>query len=253
MSERFVGKVAIVTGGASGIGRRTAERLAAEGARVVVADRNAEAAASAAPALGAERGIAVTVDVTDAGQCRAMVQAAVERWGGLDLLVNSAGIGALGAIASLEEAAWDAVLDTNLKGTFLACQAAFPALVDRGGGSIVNLASLAGLKAPPGFAAYAASKAGVIQLTRILAMEGVKQGIRANALCPIWIDTPMVRAHIDRSPDPVAARAQLESMVPMGRMGTPDDVAGVALFLLSDEASFITGVALPIDGGAMCQ
>lgn len=255
MEGRFTGKVALVTGAASGIGRRIAERLAAEGAAVVLADRSGPAAEQAAAALAAEgrSARAVEGDVTHAADCQRMVEDATTHFGGLDVLVNSAGIGRGGPIAELPESDWDVVLDVNLKGTFLVCRAAFPALVARGGGAIINLASLAGMAASPGFGAYAASKAGVIQLTRVLAVEGAPQGIRANSLCPVWIDTPLLEGYITRTPDPAATRRQMTAMIPLGRIGSVDDVAAAALFLASDEASFITGVALPLDGGAFCR
>jgi NAD(P)-dependent dehydrogenase (short-subunit alcohol dehydrogenase family) len=144
------------------------------------------------------------------------------------------------------------VVDTNLKGLFLCCKAAFPALVARGGGVIINLASLAGMVVSPGMGAYAASKGGVIQLTRVLALEGARHRIRANALCPTWVDTPMVQGYIDAQRDPSLARKEMNRAVPLGRIATVDDVAAAALFLASDEAAFLTGLALPIDGGQLC-
>jgi meso-butanediol dehydrogenase / (S,S)-butanediol dehydrogenase / diacetyl reductase len=255
MKPRFAGRVAIVTGGASGIGRGIAGRLAAEGAAVLVADRNGAAGEEVVARLGGEEARCAfqETDVTQESDCARMVAAAVDRWGGVDVLVNSAGIGDGAPVHELEETRWDRVLDVNLKGVFLCCKAALPALATRGGGAIVNIASLAGMVAAPGFGAYAASKAGVMQLTKVLAVEGARQGVRANAVCPIWVETPLLEGYLAGAPNPAAARRGMEAQIPLGRIGTVDDVAAAVLFLASDEASYITGVSLPIDGGALCQ
>lgn len=253
MERRFEGKIAVITGGASGIGEAIARRLGREGAAVLVADVDADRGPAVASAIETEGGRAgfCRADVTLAADCEQMVKQAVERWGGLDILVNSAGVGEAGPIVSFAESAWDRVLDVNLKGTYLCCKAALPALAARGG-SIVNLASLAGLIVAEGMGAYAASKAGVIQLTRAIALEGARDKVRANALCPTWVDTPMVQGYLRASGHPEQARRGLEAMIPLGRLGAVEDVAAAALFLASDEAAFITGVALPVDGGTLC-
>jgi NAD(P)-dependent dehydrogenase (short-subunit alcohol dehydrogenase family) len=254
-SRRFEGKIAIVTGAAGGIGQAIAARLAREGASVLLADLNETGAAVAASLSGA--GLTVDflrVDITSADDCAALVQGAVDRWGGLDLLVNNAGIGAGALLPALEEATFDAVVDVNLKGVFLCSRAAWPAFRDRGGGVIVNMASLAGMIGGMGMSAYASSKAGVIQLTRVLAVEGAPCRIRVNALCPAWIDTPMVQSFLTGMGSAEEfLRRRLKASIPFNRFGTPEEVAAAALFLASDEASFITGVALPVDGGAQCQ
>jgi 3-oxoacyl-[acyl-carrier protein] reductase len=255
MQGRFTGKKAIVTGAGSGIGRRIAERLAAERAAVLLADIDATAGEALEREISQQGGCAAFLgtDVRRGQDCRRMVETAAERWGGLDVLVNSAGVGDGGPMVSLPEAVWDRVMEVNLKGIFLCCQAGLPALAARGGGAIVNVASLAGLVAVPGFGPYAASKAGVIQLTRVIALEGAPQQVRANAVCPVWIDTPLLARYLASAPDAAAARRGLVASVPLGRLGTVDDVASAALYLASDEAAFITGVALPIDGGALCR
>jgi NAD(P)-dependent dehydrogenase (short-subunit alcohol dehydrogenase family) len=252
MSQRLQGKVALVTGGASGIGRGIARRFAAEGAAVVIADVNAAGAEEACVEIRRDGGeaLAVTADVTQGADCERMVTEAVGRFGQLNVLVNNAGIGGGQALAEMDEEAWDRVLDVNLKGVFRVCKAAFPALVAAGGGSVVNIASLAAFVAPPGFGAYGASKAGVVQLTRVLATEGGRHQIRANALCPTWVWTPLVARHLAEAGDPVAVQAELASGIPLGRIATVEDVAAAALFFASDEAAFLTGVALPIDGGS---
>jgi NAD(P)-dependent dehydrogenase (short-subunit alcohol dehydrogenase family) len=247
---RLDGRVAIVTGGASGIGRATAERFAFEGASVLIADVHAEMGETAAP--GSEV-VFLRADVTDSGDCARMVAEAERRWGGLDILVNSAGIGEGAAIIDLEEEAWDRVLNVNLKGVYRCCKAALPALVRRGGGAIVNVSSLAGMVVSEGMGAYAASKGGVIQFTKVLALEGAHHRVRANALCPVWADTPMLERYLEQAGRPAETRRAMETRIPLGRLARPEDVAAAALFLASDEASFITGVALPVDGGTLCR
>ncbi len=255
MTERLSGKVAIVTGAASGIGRAIAERLADEGAAVLIADRDADGGAAVAAGLVAagRRAGFLQADVTQFEACAAMVRGAVGRWGGLDILVNNAGIGAAAPVALMEEPVWDRVIEVNLKGVYLGSRAAFPALQARGGGSILNIASLAAVCAAPGFGAYAASKAAVVQFTRVLALEGAPAGIRANALCPIWVDTPLVRRYLETLPDPPAEARAMAARIPLGRFATVTDVDAAALYLTSDEAAFLTGIALPVDGGYSCQ
>lgn len=251
---RLRGKVAVITGAGSGLGRAMALRFVAEGARVLVADINEAGGRETVAAIGrtgAEDAVAFRrVDVTVEEDCAAAVVEAVARWGRLDVMVANAGIGALGALADLERADWDRVLAVNLTGVFLCAKHAFRAMRDTGG-SILITASVAGLQGTPTLGAYGPAKAGAIQLTRTLAREGARFNIRANALCPVWTDTPMVDAFVTglsaQAPDQM--RARLTAGIPLGRMGTPDDVASAALYLASDEAAFITGVAFPIDGG----
>lgn len=251
MGDRLQGKVALVTGGASGIGRGIALRFASEGAAVVIADVDAaggEAVVTEIRQAGGQA-LAVTADVTKGADCGRMVAAAVEGFGRLNVLVNNAGIGGGQALAEMDEAVWDRIMDVNLKGVYLGCKAAFPAMVAAGGGSVVNIASLAAMVAPPGFGAYGASKAGVVQLTRVLAAEGARFQIRANALCPTWVWTPLVARHLAEAGDAATVQAELATSIPLGRLATVEDVAAAALFFASDEAAFLTGVALPIDGG----
>ncbi len=251
MADLLEGKVAIVTGGASGIGRAIAALYASEGAAVVIADIDVEGGAAAAEESKAAGGQAVFVEtnVTRSADCARVVSVAVEQYGKLNVMVNSAGIGAGAPVAELEEATWDAVLAVNLKGVFLGTKYAFPALARSGGGLILNLASIAGMVASPGFAAYGAAKAGVIQLTKVTALEGAALKVRANALCPTWVDTPLVHRYLQQMPDAEAAQRAMIEAVPMGRMATTADVAGAALYLASDAAAFITGISVPIDGG----
>jgi NAD(P)-dependent dehydrogenase (short-subunit alcohol dehydrogenase family) len=253
MVRKLEGKVAIVTGGASGLGQAIAERFAAEGAGVLIADIDAERGQQVAAGIVQAGGQALSVrtDVTQAEDCERLVAHAVTQHGRLDIMVNNAGIGGGAAIAELPEALWDAILAVNLKGVFLGSKYAFRALARGGGGVILNMASVAGMTAAPGFAAYGAAKAGVIHLTKITALEGAEFNIRVNALCPVWIETPMVQAYLRQIQDPDLARREMISGIPLGRMGSPSDVAEAALFLASEAAAFITGVAFPIDGGTV--
>ncbi|HWE61129.1 MAG TPA: SDR family oxidoreductase [Chloroflexota bacterium] len=250
---RLAGKVAIITGGGSGLGRAMAERFVAEGASVLVADINEEAGQATVAALGEQHAAFQRVDVANEDDCAAAVAAARERWGRLDVMVANAGIGTFGFISRLPKEQWDRVLAVNLTGVFLCAKHAFGVMQESGGGVILATASVAGLRGTPGLGAYGPAKAGVIQLVKTLALEGARFKIRANALCPVWTQTPLVDAFVSgsRSAGPDEMRARLIAGIPLGRLGTPDDVAAAALYLASDEASFITGVAFPIDGGSM--
>jgi 3-oxoacyl-[acyl-carrier protein] reductase len=247
---RLEGKVAVITGAASGIGRASAERFAAEGARVVVADLDADAAQEAAAAIAQNGGEATHVrcDVTRADDARGMVEAAVGRYGRLDVLFNNAGsTNPPRPVEETTEEDLDRALAVNVKGVFFCSRAALPALRE-GGGSIIVTASIMGVRTRPGFTAYAASKAAAIHLARTLALELAEDGIRVNCLAPVATDTPMLATFVgDR--DPEEGRAAFVSTIPLGRLARPSDVASAALYLASDEAAYITGAVLPVDGG----
>ena len=249
------GSVAIVTGGASGIGLATARRLAREGARVAIVDRaDAEAAARAIAAVDGEAW-AVRADVADEAQVRAMVDAVLSRATRVDALVNAAGIGSPRPVTIDEATAaeWQELCAVNLTGTFLCCRAVIPAMRRGGGGAIVNVASELGLVGAPRSAMYGATKGAVVQLTRALAVDHAADRIRVNCVCPGPVDTPLLRRGIERAADPDAKlRREIDSTL-LGRLGRPEEIASVIHFLASDEASFVTGSIVVADGGVTAR
>jgi NAD(P)-dependent dehydrogenase (short-subunit alcohol dehydrogenase family) len=254
---RLQDKVALITGGGSGIGRACASLFAREGARVVVADQDEAYLGEATRQLESESAdfTVVVGDVSAASDVERMVEATVQAYGRLDVLVNSAGITSrqLPDTASAEEV-WDRVVDVNLKGTYLACWYAVPEMRRSGGGSIVNLASIMGLVGYPvgrggGFNPYPASKGGVLQLTRNLAIDGAADGIRVNCICPGYVESNLTRVLTEDA----AMRQGIEARHPMGRLARPEEIANAALFLASDESSFVTGAPLIVDGGYTAQ
>jgi 3-oxoacyl-[acyl-carrier protein] reductase len=240
--QRFDGRVVLITGAARGIGRATAERFAAEGARVVLADHNYAGAATAARELG--RGaIGLEVDVAEAASVQAMVEQVLKEAGAIDVLINNAGITRDATLAKTSDEAWDAVIAVNLTGTFHVGRAVAPHMVAQKKGAIVNAASIVGLHGNFGQSNYVASKAGVIGLTRVWARELGRKGVRVNCLAPGFIATDMTA---DMPPDVLTT---MKAKTPLGRLGTAEDVARAYAFLASDEASFIHGQVLGVDGG----
>jgi 2-keto-3-deoxy-L-fuconate dehydrogenase len=249
---RLKDKVAIVTGGGSGIGRAAALRFAAEGAAVAIADvSDAAARETQAQIAGAGgRAIAIVGDLSRTDVVHTLVDRTAAELGAATVLLNSAGITAFGTVEERDVDDLDRVFGINVRSIWLCAQAVIPRMRAAGGGSIVNLSSITGIVGAPGMAAYATSKGAIITLTRTLALEVAEAQIRVNCICPASIDTPMLQASFDRLADPEAARAQNVRRHPLGRFGTPEDVASLALFLASDESSFITGGTYVIDGGA---
>lgn len=245
---RLDGKVAVITGGASGMGRATALRFAAEGAKVLLADVDVAGGEATLDGIKAAGGTAsfLRVDVSQPADVQEMIRVAVHDLGGLDVLFNNAGIeGQSSWLADCTEENWDRVLAINLKGVFLGMKYALPHMAAQGHGSIINTASVAGLVGWRAGGAYSASKAGVANLTRTAALEYARYNVRVNAICPGVIRTPMLD-RINPSPDMMQ---RLVTMQPMPRLGTADDIANMALFLASDESAFVTGAMLPVDGG----
>lgn len=246
------GKVALVTGGARGLGRAIAEALASAGASVVVSARDAQASQQAAEAIAIEHGVrtlAVSADVTRAAEVEAMVGKTLETFGALHILVNNAGINIRGPIEWLSESDWDAVVDTNLKGPWLCCRAVAPAMKRQKWGRVINVSSMLGEISLPERTPYCASKGGLTLLTKTLALEWARDGICVNAICPgpfaTEINTPLLN-------DP-EKRAAMEGRIPMGRWGEPSELGPAAIFLASEASSFMTGATLFIDGGYTAQ
>lgn len=251
---RFDDQVVAITGAAAGIGREAALRFAAEGAAVVLVDLPGDGLGETVSMVEAAGGRALGVagDVTDEAQVRAYVQAAVDTFGGLDALINNAGIeGRVGPLTELSVDAFDAVLSVNVRGVWLGMKHAAPAIAARGGGAIVNTASVAGLGGTPGIIAYGASKHAVVGMTKTAAMELAPMKIRVNAVCPSPVETRMMRSlEAGMNPDdPEAVHALMAATIPLGRYGESSDVVALMCFLCSAEAEFLTGAAIPIDGG----
>ncbi len=248
---RLSGKVAIVTGASSGIGKATAELFAEEGAKVVVVDwnrDNGETTASDICGLGCEA-IFCFADVSKSQDVEKMVNTALEKYGRLDILFNNAAVQVMAQLVETTEEVWDRIHSVNLKGVFLGCKYAIPALIRSGGGTIINMASILGFVGDPDLAAYCAAKGGVIALTKVAALTYGPKGVRVNCICPGDVETPLVKAYFDKDPDPDRLRQEVSSKYALRRIAAPKEIAEVAVFLASEAASFVTGSTLVVDGG----
>lgn len=248
---RLSDKVAFITGGGTGIGRACALQFSREGARVAVAGRRAEPLAKVVAEIQTAGGqaLAAPCDVTKSDQVEKAVREVVSRFGALHILVNNAGILHVGSVEETSEAEWDRLVDVNLKGIFLVSRAALAELRKAGGGSIINIGSVLGLVAMKKRAAYAAAKGGVTLLTKAMALDHAHEGIRVNCICPAIVETDLVQKILAQAPDRDAAVRMRTAQIPLGRMGQPKDIASLALFLASQESSWLTGAAIALDGG----
>jgi len=247
MGDRLAGKVTIVTGAGSGIGKASAIRFAEEGARVTCVDVNREAVEATAREIG-DQAFAVAADVSVAAQVKAYTDDTVTRWGRLDVAFNNAGINIPGVFHEVPDEVINRTLDVNVKGCIYGCRYAIPYMLKQGGGSLINTTSVNGLVAEPFLAIYATSKGAIVMLSKGIALDYAKQGIRCNALAPGWVDTPINYAHAEMLGGLKEVYATIDSFQPIGRPGTPRELANVALFLASDESSFVTGSVIVADG-----
>ncbi|WP_181804969.1 SDR family NAD(P)-dependent oxidoreductase [Streptomyces shenzhenensis] len=252
---RVAGKVCVVTGAGSGIGRAIAHRLAEEGGRVLCADLSGDAAVRTATEIVDQGGTAQshTVDVSCSAAVNGMVEVTVARWGRVDVLVNNAGVNLPGLLHEVPDDIIDRTLDVNVKGQLYGCRAVIPHMLAQGGGSIVNISSVNGLVSEPFLTVYSASKGASVMLTKGVALDYAKQNIRCNVICPGWVDTPINHAHAELLGGLKQVYETIDSFQPVGRPGEPREIAHVALFLASDEASFMTGSVVAVDGGMTSQ
>jgi 3-oxoacyl-[acyl-carrier protein] reductase len=248
---RLKDKVSLITGAGSGIGRATALLFAEEGAKVVAIDRNREALEKTQSLIEQKRGNcqSLVFDLTQESQVAEVIDTAIATYGRIDILHNNAGVSIVKPITETTEADWDFLFNINLKAVFFGCKHVIPHMVKQGGGVIINTASELSIVGQPLFSAYCATKGGVLAFTRALAVEWVAKGIRVNAVCPGPIATPMLQAEFDIAPNPNAEKQAAIESIPAGRLGKPEEIAKVVLFLASDDAQFVHGAAIVADGG----
>jgi len=248
MNPRLKDKIAVVTGAGSGIGRACALALAREGAKVALVGRRK----SLLEAVGNEIGnsaLVIAADVSKKSEIDCIVERTVERFGGLNVLLNNAGVLHIGTAEQITEEQWDETFNVNVRGLWMLSCAVLPAMRKAGGGSIINMASVLGINGARNRASYAASKGAVVLLTKCMAIDHGHERIRVNAICPSFVETDLTAAVIGQAPDPNAVRAERIAVHPIGRLGQPEDIAGLAVYLASDESSWVTGAVFPVDGG----
>lgn len=251
MVDRLANKVAFITGAGRGIGQAIAEKMAGEGAVVALAEIDFDAAEEAANALleHGHQALPLKTDITDESEVEKSVRHVLERFGQIDILVNNAGKNFYYDATAMTEADWDAAMNVDVKGAWLCCKHILPSMITAKRGSIVNIASVHARVTAPGHFPYAAAKSALVGLTRNLALDYARYNIRVNAICPGWVRTPLAQSWFDRRPDPKLAEERVLSFQPLGRIGTPAEIANFVAFIASDEASYITGAELVIDGG----
>jgi 3-oxoacyl-[acyl-carrier protein] reductase len=248
MSSRLKGKIAIVTGAGSGIGRACAMALAREGANVALVGRRKKLLEEVAAEIGSSV-IVLAADVSKKGEAERIVEQTVSHFGSLNVLLNNAGVLHIGTTEQITEEQWDETFNVNVRAVWLLSRAVLPAMRKAGGGSIINMASVLGINGASNRAAYAPSKGAVVLLTKCMAIDCGREQIRVNAISPSFVETDLTAAVISKAPDPNSVRAERIAVHPLGRLGQPGDIAGLAVYLASDESSWVTGSILPVDGG----
>jgi len=252
MTERLKDKIGIVTGAGSGIGRACAIALAKEGAHVALVGRRKDPIERVAREIG-DRAFAISADVSKAGEISRLLEETASRFGGLNVLVNNAGVLHVGTAEQITEEQWDHTFNLNVRSVWLLSRAVLPYMRKSGGGSIINLASVLGIVGARNRAAYAPSKGAMVQLTKCMAIDHGHENIRVNAICPSFVETELTAHLVGQVPDAAAFRRERTAAHPIGRLGRPEDIAGLAVYLASDESSWVTGAVLPVDGGYVAQ